>query len=202
MCGIFSLINNTFENSNIQAAFNKGQSRGPEYSNLCFGKVDASVAFGFHRLAINGLDEISHQPLIFESCSLICNGEIYNYKQLIEDNNISTSSNSDCEIILYLYEKYGIEKLLNMIDSESFAFCIYDGIKNEIIVARDRFGVRPLFVSKTKNNEILFCSEAKSIIPLIESDDNIEQFKPGCWKSYSLNNYQDSEYQEYYSYHL
>ena len=113
MCGIFALINNTFDNPIIKEAFNKGRSRGPEYSNLCFGKVDASVAFGFHRLAINGLDDISNQPLIYENCSLICNGEIYNFRQLAKDMKIRLNTNSDCEIIIHLYQKLGIEKLLN-----------------------------------------------------------------------------------------
>ena len=200
MCGIFAYIGNQIDPKILEDAFLKTSKRGPD--NNILKSITQNLVFGFHRLSIMDVSFKGNQPIYHPNkhYCLICNGEIYNYKQLIEDNNISTSSNSDCEIILYLYEKYGIEKLLNMIDSESFAFCIYDGIKNEIIVARDRFGVRPLFVSKTKNNEILFCSEAKSIIPLIESDDNIEQFKPGCWKSYSLNNYQDSEYQEYYSY--
>ena len=101
---------------------------------------------------------------------------------------------------MYLYEKFGIEGLLEKIDSESFAFCIYDGEKNELIVARDRFGVRPLFISKTEKNEYIFCSEAKSIIPLIDNNDTLSQFNPGCWKSFSLTKNEESEYHQYYSY--
>ena len=109
MCGIFALINNTYENPLIKSAFNKGQSRGPEYSNLCFGKVDASVAFGFHRLAINGLDELSHQPLIFENCSLICNGEIYNYRQLTKDMNIKMQNATLIILLIVLIQSFIIK---------------------------------------------------------------------------------------------
>ena len=192
MCGIFSLINNTFENSNIRAAFNKGQSRGPEYSNLCFGKVDASVAFGFHRLAINGLDEISHQPLIFESCSLICNGEIYNYKQLAKDMNIKLKTNSDCEIIIHLYTKYGIAQTLTMLDGV-FAFILMDYKHNNIYVARDPYGVRPLFMAKNNGNFYGFASLMKQLIKLDPALE-ISQFPPGHYMLFKNENNETNSY--------
>ena len=80
MCGIFSLLNNKslVSYENIKKYFNLGKNRGPEYSQLL--KFTEKEYFGFHRLAINGLDNISNQPLTIDNITLICNGEIYNYK--------------------------------------------------------------------------------------------------------------------------
>ena len=200
MCGIFGYLGNTVDSVSLNNAFLKTYKRGPD--NNILKSITQNLVFGFHRLSINDTSFKGNQPLFHpkKPYAIICNGEIYNYKQLIEENNFVTYSNSDCEIILYMYEKYGIEKLLKMIDSESFAFCIYDGEKEEIILSRDRFGVRPLFISTTSEGEVIFSSEMKSIIQLVNQQDEITQFKPGCWKTYSLKNNQESEYYQYYDY--
>ncbi|RZD41968.1 MAG: asparagine synthase (glutamine-hydrolyzing) [Methanobacteriota archaeon] len=192
MCGIFALINNTYENPLIKSAFNKGQSRGPEHSNLCFGKVDASVVFGFHRLAINGLDEMSHQPLIYENCSLICNGEIYNCRQLAKDMKIKLQTNSDCEIIIYLYTKYGMTQTLTMLDGV-FAFVLMDYKKNTIYAARDPYGVRPLFIAKNNNNFYGFASLMKQLIKL-DTNIDVSQFPPGHYVKFSSKNNEKNTY--------
>lgn len=200
MCGIFAYLGNKIDPKKLEQAFLKSFKRGPD--NNILKAINNNLTFGFHRLSIMDTSFKGNQPLFHPSkpYAIICNGEIYNHKQLVEENNFTTYSESDCEVLLYLYEKYGIQGMLNKIDSEAFALCIYDGEKNELIVARDRFGVRPLFVSKTEQNEYLFCSEAKSIVPLINGQSSLEQFNPGCWKTYSLSNNQESEYFQYYSY--
>ena len=102
MCGIFALLNYKNEeepnpdgsatsekkpvNKNtdqefIKAQFEKGQHRGPEFSEILLHEEEKYIQ-GFHRLAINGLTSLSNQPLNIWNCSLICNGEIYNYKKL------------------------------------------------------------------------------------------------------------------------
>ena len=113
MCGIFALINNNSNNNKnnsnnniIENNFNKGKPRGPEFSVL---KNHKNIIFGFHRLAINGLNTKSNQPFEINNCVLICNGEIYNFAQLAMDNNITLETDSDCEIILHLYKLYGME---------------------------------------------------------------------------------------------
>ena len=200
MCGIFAYLGNKYGAKKLEEAFLKTFKRGPD--NNILKSINKNLTFGFHRLSIMDTSFKGNQPLYHPTkpYAIICNGEIYNHQKLIEENNFSTYSESDCEALLYLYEKYGIQGLLSMIDSESFAFCLYDGEKNELFVARDRFGVRPLFVSKNEYNEYVFASEAKSIVPLISENDNIEQFKPGCWKCYSLENNKETEYNQYYSY--
>ena len=142
MCGIFALLNNktTYNQQTIQNCFQKGINRGPEYSEL--KNFENNVVFGFHRLAINGLNEQSNQPLKIDNINLICNGEIYNYKELFQKINIEPTTSSDCEIIIHLYKRYGIEYTLQLLDGV-FAFVLYDD--NTIYIARDPYGVRPLY---------------------------------------------------------
>jgi len=81
MCGIFTLLNNSkFDVDIIHREFMKGQKRGPEFSKLETSYTN--TVLGFHRLAINGLNNESNQPLAINDVVLICNGEIYNYKKL------------------------------------------------------------------------------------------------------------------------
>ena len=83
MCGIFALLNyyTIFEHEEVMDEFKKGWKRGPEFSVISFHD-SMNFVEGFHRLAINGLTEKSHQPFSIHGISLICNGEIYNYKYL------------------------------------------------------------------------------------------------------------------------
>ena len=185
MCGIFSIINHQSEylsENVVRSAFECGKSRGPEYSTIEYYDKWNSI-IGFHRLAINGLNSESNQPIIIDDIALICNGEIYNYKKLYEMMGIIPQTQSDCEVIIHLYKKYGIEQTLRMIDGV-FAFVLYS--PNEYIVARDPYGVRPLyFIDDNINNNVngmyIVGSELKSLIKFKEqlSHRNIEQFKPG-----------------------
>ena len=124
MCGIFCLLNyeGQFPHKAIDEDFQNGKHRGPEYSILKNTMI--KTISGFHRLAINGLNPESHQPIIIKDISLICNGEIYNYKELIKlleiENELKTDS--DCEIIIHLYRKYGMEHTLQLLDGVFF-FC-------------------------------------------------------------------------------
>ena len=167
MCGIFSIINDTDNNfALLQNEFNKGKHRGPEHSSI--SNVSINTIFGFHRLAINGLDDISNQPIIINNIVLICNGEIYNYKELYKLMDVKPTTNSDCEVIIHLYYKYGIHQTLNMLDGV-FAFVLCDNnintdnsANNTIYIARDPYGVRPLY--KCNTNEMFgVASEIKML---------------------------------------
>jgi len=205
MCGIFALLNNTnFDIDVISDEFMKGQKRGPEFSKLETSYTN--MILGFHRLAINGLNTASNQPLVINDVVLICNGEIYNYKQLYSSMNINPITNSDCEVIIHMYIKYGIEQTLNMIEGE-YAFLLYDTRIKQIYVARDQYGVRPLYYLKNENtdtNNIFygFASELKCLEYFYNnSNDNnndnnnnncdylarsINQFEPGTYSSFNL----------------
>ena len=187
MCGIFSFLKNKLskeEYEQLYISFMNGSKRGPEYSSLA--EVFKNVFFGFHRLAINGLNSESHQPLYHDGIYLICNGEIYNYKQQIKENNFKMNTDSDCEVIIHMYLKYGFEYTIQMLDGV-FAINLLD-VRNpdtpKLYVARDPFGVRPLF-SFSNDDTFGFTSEVKMIRDYETSKQlsyNIEQFKPGHYQ--------------------
>ncbi len=206
MCGIFTIFNNnnqTNEMTIIEREFIKGKNRGPEFSKLENNYI--KMILGFHRLAINGLNIESNQPLVINDIVLICNGEIYNYKQLYKNMGIQPETGSDCEVIIHLYLKYGIQQTLNMLDGV-YAFVLYDNrisedLNNKIYIARDPFGVRPLYkLTNTQNNQnnqnnnlnlYGFASELKCIeyfYNLNTTYYKIEQFEPGTYSIFNLSN--------------
>ena len=190
MCGIFTILNNkkTFNNEIIQNSFDKINNRGPEDSQLVYNSD--SIIFGFKRLAINGLDKISGQPMTINNITILCNGEIYNYKKLYEFMNIKPTTGSDCEVIIRMYQKYGFDYTIKMLDGV-FSIILYDASDlsqdPKLYIARDPFGVRPLYVMEINNvkeinnnvnidnndytneNIIAFASEIKSLSPLLNS---------------------------------
>lgn len=177
MCGIFTILNNDYNimsKAQLSDAFNNGKHRGPEYSSLT--QISLEALMGFHRLAINGLDNISNQPINIHDVVLICNGEIYNYKKLYSllPRNITPKTNSDCEIIIYLYIYFGIDIALAMLDGV-FSFILIDqrlcNDSTRMYVARDPFGVRPLYMmientGSLSTNIFGFASELKSLKPI------------------------------------
>jgi asparagine synthase (glutamine-hydrolysing) len=149
MCGILAILNNAAELTmmSIENEFKKGSGRGPEHSILKSAMIQ--TLFGFHRLAINGINDKSNQPIIINDIALICNGEIYNYKKLYATMGVTPTTDSDCEVIIHLYKKYGMEQTLQMLDGV-FAFVLIDyrlnNMDSRIYVARDPYGVRPLYI--------------------------------------------------------
>jgi asparagine synthase (glutamine-hydrolysing) len=190
MCGIFTILNSTYDKYDISSNFEKGKGRGPEHSQLL--DVGHKIKMGFHRLAINGLNMESNQPITRNNIWLICNGEIYNYKKLYEMMGVIPNTQSDCEVILWLYEKYGIEQCLQMLDGV-FAFILLDQrIENSesvVYIARDPYGIRPLYKMEDKHpyldESFGFASEMKMLHGLSKSH-NIKPFTPGTWSSYVL----------------
>ena len=113
MCGIFSYIGNKYSKEDLLNNFNKIKARGPDDSRLI--KID-NVVLGFHRLSINDLSDDGMQPFVrkcvYGDKYLICNGEIYNHKDLYRTflTTSDVKSNSDCEVIIHLYILFGIER--------------------------------------------------------------------------------------------
>jgi len=212
MCGIFALCNyeRKYSVEFISQQFKKGKMRGPESSQLC--KVSQKLMFGFHRLAINGLHNNSNQPLIKGHIILICNGEIYNYKELYEmmnlDNTVVPNTQSDCEVILWLYEKYGIEQTLQLLDGV-FSFVLLDqrlSLPGEALlyIARDPYGVRPLYsihqqsIFSDVETTVGFASELKVLSQFVLEQPSlsytVEQFTPGTYSTYSFSDKVCSEW--------
>jgi asparagine synthase (glutamine-hydrolysing) len=176
MCGIFAFItlntqiksnfNKKFLNDVLHSSFMAGKNRGPESSRFLDSyehkdstdlNLDNSYWYlGFHRLAINGLTENGMQPFYKNGVYLICNGEIYNYKELYNEIGITdlTNINSDCLVILDFYIRYGLEYTISRLQGV-FAFTIIDTNTNETHVVRDRIGIRSLYYATAKSKKTL-----------------------------------------------
>ena len=182
MCGIFALFQILAPSKyvTIRDSFKRhcdyGMSRGPEFSTM--KQINDNTLFGFHRLAINGLDDTSNQPICVDGIYLICNGEIYNYKSIYTLLDVTPTTNSDCESIIHMYKKYGIEYTLQNLDGV-FAFALYDSNTNEAYIARDPFGVRPMYYGRDIDGRLLvFSSLLKQVTDLC---DTCENFKAGTY---------------------
>ena len=173
MCAIMGFTSQTLSEEEIQEYFDRTQSRGPDMTRI----EKAGPGFlCFHRLAIMGLHEEGMQPFRLDGDVCVCNGELYLFRPLKAElaKEYDFVSDSDCEIILPLYHKYGLD-MFAMLDAE-FAMIIYDSRKNEFIAARDPIGIRPLFYGYLADGSIVFASEAKNLVGLCE---DIDPFPPG-----------------------
>lgn len=188
MCGIFGLIQQEDitqqQNELYTGFFYKTKHRGPDNSQIIM--PEKNIFLGFHRLAINDLSDNGNQPLThinYPNIYLMCNGEIYNHKELVNRYKFDMKSNSDCEIILHMYANYGIDKTIKSLDGY-YAFAIYDGNKKQLILGRDIIGVRPLFITE-KENLIAFSSEVKSLGFM--NYNNTKQLEPGVYNIYDFS---------------
>jgi asparagine synthase (glutamine-hydrolysing) len=193
MCGIFAYLCRVKSNpkqcqQKIVHEAMKIQHRGPDETHIIHGNLGTSIVddyhLVFHRLTINGLSPESGQPLVYPpntpTTYLICNGEIYNYKELIQEHGLESEyhSGSDCEIILHLYHKFGLVKTLSMLKGV-FAFVLMDLKTKKVMIARDRLGVRSMYYS-TDSQGYGVCSELKGLYGLAEAS-SIKQFPGGCY---------------------
>ena len=158
----------------FKLGFERTVSRGPDMSKVV--KLNNGL-LGFHRLAIMGLTDKGMQPFTYKNNMLVCNGEIYGFRPIKDElikKGYTFESDSDCEILLPLYEQYGIG-MFNLLDAE-FAMIIYDGDSKDFIAARDPIGIRPLYYGFDEEGGILFASEPKNLVGLA---DKIMPFPPG-----------------------
>ena len=174
MCSIFVLTGKDVRMAAAERAFYKTLSRGPDMSN--FYETERGIV-GFHRLAIMGLNAAGMQPFSRGKNFCVCNGELYGFskeREKLEELGYRFNSDSDCEIILPMYEQFGTGMFAKL-DAE-FACVIYDGAKGEYVAARDPIGIRPLYYGYTEGGNIAFASEPKNLVGLC---GKILPFPPG-----------------------
>lgn len=167
MCGICGYINSDREKITdadiLRRMTQTLYHRGPDGEGYYRGP---GVALGMRRLSIIDI-EGGNQPIFNErkTLALICNGEIYNYKEL-RDTLIKKghqfSSHSDVEVIVHLYEDHGVEALKYL--RGMFALALWDGDKGELFLARDRLGIKPLHYAISDDASLYFGSEYKAIL--------------------------------------
>lgn len=161
MCGIngFSWADKTLIEAMNQAACN----RGPDDEGVF---IDDNVSLGHRRLSIIDLSPAGHQPMCNEDETvwIVYNGEVYNFQEIrnqLENLGHKFKSRTDTEVIIHSYEQWG-EKCFDMFNG-MWAFCIYDKKKQQLVLCRDRFGIKPLFYC-LQDGKLIFSSMISGIL--------------------------------------
>lgn len=201
--GIVSLNSSRVHVNYSQAMVDKLKHRGPDSKGTCFintgcnfnsnftfktyskdinlselDKLNCDIFFGHTRLSIQDLSENGHQPMsdISQNIWITYNGEIYNFEELREELIIlghKFKSNSDTEVIIYSYLEWGIECIKKF--NGMFAFSLYDNLKKQLYLVRDRYGIKPLYYSLNNDGILLFASEVKAILEYKEYNYDIDK---------------------------
>jgi asparagine synthase (glutamine-hydrolysing) len=170
MCGIAGYIGDKKISKDIICrTLQKMKHRGPDHADYKeFKRSDNRYIYLLHaRLSIIDLDKRSHQPFVVGSKSLIFNGEIYNYLELrknMEDEGINFYTKSDTEVLIHYLCKYGLDAF-NYFEG-MWAFACYDKSDGTLLLSRDRFGEKPLYIYED-NTGLYFASEPKAVFSLM-----------------------------------
>lgn len=180
MCGFVGIINKNKQEVNselLQKMATTIHHRGPDEDGVF---IEKNIGFFHKRLSIIDLST-GQQPMTFNDCTIVFNGEIYNYIELRQElikKNHQFKTTSDTEVLLHLYLEYG-DAFVNMLNG-MFAFIILDKSNNKLLVARDHFGIKPLYWYRD-DNKIVFGSEIKALlahpeITAIPDDENLCEY--------------------------
>ena len=173
MCSIIGYCGKPLDMAAFRAAFARTVSRGPDDTRIV--NVGQGL-LGFHRLSIMGLHPEGMQPFCLNGSAVVCNGEIYGFEKFRKElsQDYTFQSDSDCEILLPLYEKYGTD-MFAMLDAE-YACILYDAKSDSFIAARDPIGIRQLYYACDAEGTVVFASEPKNLVFL---NSEIKPFPPG-----------------------
>ena len=174
MCSSLAYCSPSADDELFQEMLSRTASRGPDASRItkCGGGL-----IGFNRLSIMGLTPEGMQPFVKGNSAVACNGELYGFRLLktyLEHMGYAFAGESDCELLLPLYEILGT-KMFPLLNAE-FALVLYDGEHDEWIAARDPIGIRPLYYGYFSDGSIAFASEAQNLEGLCT---RILPFPPG-----------------------
>jgi asparagine synthase (glutamine-hydrolysing) len=182
MCGINGILkfNHTKVDENQLLKMRDAlEHRGPDDAGYF---IQDNIGLGHRRLSIIDTSAAGHQPFISENkrYALVFNGEIYNYKSFypeLKSKGIVIKTGSDTEVLLHLFELYGMDFLKRL--HGMFAFAIWDTLEKKLILARDRMGVKPLYYAFYQNS-IYFASEQKALftagVPLEISENGMDEY--------------------------
>ncbi len=153
--------------------------RGPDDQGLF---IENNIGFGHRRLSILEVSELGHQPYMSENKRfvMVFNGEIYNYKDFypeLKSHGFIKKTNSDTEVLMQLFELYGL-KMLHRLNG-MFAFAVWDKLEKKLTLVRDRMGVKPLYYA-FYNETLYFASEQKALfvagVPLKIAQDGVQEY--------------------------
>ena len=182
MCGIngiFHLNYKQVDQNQLIKMRDVLEHRGPDDSGIY---ISNNIGLGHRRLSIIDTSSAGHQPFISDNGRyiIVFNGEIYNYQSFypeLKSKGIALRSGSDTEVLLKLYELYGLEMLHRL--NGMFAFAIWDTLEKKLVLCRDRMGVKPLYYC-IHQNTLYFASEQKALfaagIPIMISENGMEEY--------------------------
>ncbi|NOH97905.1 asparagine synthase B [Vibrio sp. 99-70-13A1] len=193
MCSVFGILDIKSDAAALRPVAlemsKKLRHRGPDWSGIYAGE---KAILAHERLAIVGLNS-GAQPLYSQDKKhiLAVNGEIYNHKELRAryEDKYQFQTDSDCEVILALYQEMGADLLEEL--NGIFAFVLYDEEKDEYLVGRDHIGIIPLYQGYDENGNYYIASEMKALVPVCKT---VSEFPPGSFYSSK-----DAEPQRYYT---
>lgn len=217
MCGILMAINS--DRMIFQKALESLAHRGPDAQGIFSRDM---LLLGHRRLSIQDLSEGANQPMFTDDQRfvIIFNGEIYNHWELRQERlkEVKFTTVSDTETLLELFRKFGAEclQMLNGI----FAFVVFDQLERTLFIARDQFGVKPIYYH-AENGSFFCSSELKALIPLLDQTPldisalqsyltfmwcpgertplkNVKKLLPGCFMRVELDRPEDFCIQQYY----
>ena len=218
MCGITGFFGNKNFADHIENSVNQLTHRGPDFGDFWVSD-DQHLGLGHRRLSIQDISSLANQPFTSSDgmLTMVFNGEIYNFQSLREElinDGYSFQTTSDTEVLLYLFHQMGNkcwEKLNGF-----FAVAIYNHQSQELTIARDRFGIKPLYYY-IEDKKLVFASELKAIlaygidkkidykalnlyfklnyIPAPHSIiKNVKKLDPGHYITFNLEGYQKTKY--------
>lgn len=225
MCGIWAFIDLIKQQGNVPdynqlfADFMKMKARGPDSTDF---QIIKNLSVGFHRLAIMEPSIHANQPYIIKdgerTVVFVCNGEIYDFKELIQKYDLPIHNNADCMTILQLYLKYvkhnscgknDVSRFTELFSHQikgEYAFLLFefDRLMNlkEVVVGRSTCGERPLFFGYEKENSsltnpifknMIFSSEVKGCL---NYQGHLQEFEPGTIMHYHIDDFGTVEYEK------
>ena len=166
MCGIVGILRfdgRPVGRDEIQAMTDSIRHRGPDDQGAL---VEGGIGIGMRRLSIVDLSPTGHQPLFNEdkSVAVVFNGEIYNHRDLrsrLQLNGHTFRGNSDTEVLVHGYEQFGALEMTTRL-AGMFAFALYDRARRRLFIARDGFGIKPLYIRRTAQ-QLSFASELRAL---------------------------------------
>lgn len=183
MCGINGILHLQSQKKVDERTLTKMRDslehRGPDDKGLF---IENNIGLGHRRLSVLDVSSAGHQPFLSDDGRyvMVYNGEIYNFKDFypeLRSNGFDIKTSSDTEVLLKLFELYGL-KMLNRLNG-MFAFVIWDKKERKLTAVRDRMGVKPLYYS-FYNETFYFASEQKALftagVPLKTSQDGLEEY--------------------------
>jgi len=189
MCGIAAVMGPSWDIAELQKMIEVQRHRGPDAAGLYCG-WDSRIGLGHDRLSIIDLSQDGTQPMSNsrKDLRIVFNGEIYNYRELrAELTDYSFRTRTDTEVILAAYERWGqgcLDHLIGM-----FAFVLWDERERYLLVARDRFGVKPLFYYRKTDGTIYIASEIQALLAVgLKTRPN-----PEAWATYLAYGLYDHE---------